>query len=177
MIQITDDVIDRVMEDTYDAHKQGKLVEFLRSVDRRIENEQPLLTRYIDAGNRILVVEHPSEEGRTLSSGYLAACGIVFRMVDKQCKINGTEHPIVTKEDIDRANDRATLRQEMHGGGQMLEKRIRELINENISFGIYLFNYVSGQAPNELVARGFAMGAIGTYSAYEQAFVRTKVAR
>jgi len=174
MIQITDEAIDRVMEDSYDANKQGRSILFIESIQKRIEDEQPLLARYIESGYRAIVTEHLGDERLFLSSGYLAACGLVFRIVDKQCKLNGIEHPVVTKEDIDRANDRATLREEMHGGGQMLEKRIRELLGENKSFGIYLFNYVSNQAPNELVARGFAMGAIGTYSVYEQSFVRTR---
>lgn len=177
MIQITDNAIDRVMEDSYDANKQGRSIAFIESIQKRIEDEQPLLSKYIESGYRIIVTEHPQDEGLSLSSGYSAACGLVFRMVDKQCKINGTEHPKVTSDDIDRSNERACLREEMHGGDRMLEKRIMELTTENEHFGQYLYDYVTSQAPSELVARGFAMGAIGTYSVYEQTFVRINAAR
>jgi len=172
LIQITQDIIDRVLEDSYDAYKQGKLAEFLQSVDMRIFNEQRFLAGYIEAGNNTIMAQHSGEEGKTISNGYYSACGLVFRMVDKKCTQDGITVEII-EDDVNRANQRAELREEMHGTIR-LETRIMELTQENTDFGNYLVNYLTHHAPNELIAMGFAIGAISTYSLYEQAFARTR---
>lgn len=108
-----------------------------------------------------------------IRGAYKSGSHLTFRIIETQSKMDKKESPKITDKDINCANDRALLLREMNDEHAVLNRLVK-IREENWYFGRYAFRYVMVQAPNEAVAKGFALGVLTTYSAYEQAYARTK---
>lgn len=171
MIQITRRAIDKTLEDSFRAKIRNSRTFYLE-VESRLKTNQPALYNYIEAGRDLLIQLNQDKSASYLVAGYMAGSRLVFRMIEKQSEIDGTESPIITEEDIQRANDRAEVLAETHQRNPVI-KRIEMLVTENPDFAEYLLNLSTTSDP--ITSRGLRLGAIGTYSAYEQAYARRKI--
>lgn len=172
MIKITRKAIDSTLEKTIKAYNRGELQEFQMSVEERVKQEKPLLYDYINSGIEGLQ-KIDGEEGQLILAGYRSASHLTFRMIEEQLDLNPQQSPEITIEDIEKANEGVEILTRMEVSDISLAK-IAQIRNENPKFGDYVTIYIMHQAPNEMIARGFALGVITTYTAYEQAFERLK---
>ncbi|MBI2452517.1 hypothetical protein HYV50_05610 [Candidatus Pacearchaeota archaeon] len=167
MIKISREAIDSTLEETLKLHSKGKLVEFQLSIERRIGQEKPFLGDYINSGIEDLKIIE-GEDGELIRGGYLSGAHLTFRMIETQLKMDKQQSPDINELDIQATSKDRDSFIEMEVSDIIMAK-IAQIKRVNLEFGEYVKTYVLHQVPNKMIARGFAMGVVTTYSAYEQA--------
>lgn len=173
MIKITNKAIDEILGGIYRAHQKGTHVELNLEIMNRVKREKQHLYGYIQSGLSNLS-KVSGENGELIRAGYISGAHLTYSIIEEQLRIDRKKSPEISREDIRRSSKCAVTLKEIHGNRFVLSKLEKLQREENSDFGNYALNYILKQAFHEMVGRGWAMGAMTTYSIYEQAFARQK---
>ena len=91
MIKIYREAIDSTLEETVNAHRDGRLIAFQLDVERRINQKQPFLADYIYDGLEQLKFAGGNE---LIQGGYRSGAHLTFRIIETQLKINQRQSSI-----------------------------------------------------------------------------------
>ncbi len=168
MLRITQNAIQETLDETVRLHECGTLVRFHGEVQARVAQDQPFLDAYIKKGKQSLGMVR-GKEGTLIRGGYTSGAYLTFRMFEAQARLNEQRLPRISEIALQRVDKHALEMLEIYGASAKTCE-LERIQKENPDFGSYVLKYVQEQAPHEMVARGFALGAITAYSAFEAAY-------